>query len=519
MRRLFVFPSLTYIAVNIFVGSLVGSSITLLAEVNDCNWNGWECKWPAIVVLFAVIFYLLLCLSILMHFHRKHRPVMWQPSKSPTDPGDVEDPLYRQVSKLRVQHCSKRRRFAIIDRARGEFKRSDNDIAEPTRTERLLSHPFSLYRSRGSDALDALKLLWLNRSGGTSLVGLSYDYLSFMVTVMIAGVLGFGPALEKGSAAATAQIAVVATLQFGFAAHVFLNGPGNDRIENVLHGTQFCVEGIMTALVMRGQYAADDGERAGLLTLAFGAGLIAMFLPFVEKGYDLFIALPSAWCRRHRGEQVSCRSVCFALMAFLFTIPGLIASLLGIRLDTAADLTTTFADEAAGAVEMGMDDVVAGSNALADVFSDMYWSQYQMPQYHQAAMTLQKVHRGKLARRQLHTTTEQQRALAVREAAQIVQAAFRAKRAAQRRARAREMLKSRGVNPRGQYASRVERPQLQWLLQRERAVMQHEAADEPPEIVIDGAAVSGSEASPPPSPSRRSVRRSKATDGRNRLRV
>ena len=54
----------------------------------------------------------------------------------------------------------------------------------------------------------------------------------------LAAVLAMGDAIEKGSAAATAQMICVISLQLGYAAYVLLLVPACDRIHNAVHVTQ-----------------------------------------------------------------------------------------------------------------------------------------------------------------------------------------------------------------------------------------------------------------------------------------
>ena len=59
----------------------------------------------------------------------------------PESADDVEDPLYRLASKIRVRLCSARfTKAAIIDRPSGSFTRKPENLQEPARTERLLKH-------------------------------------------------------------------------------------------------------------------------------------------------------------------------------------------------------------------------------------------------------------------------------------------------------------------------------------------------------------------------------------------
>jgi len=194
----------------------------------------------------------------------------------------------------------------------------------------------------------------------------------------------------------------IIVLQLGFAAYVYRLGPGNDRYENVIHGTQYFLEGLGTTSVFAGMFATSEADKAGLQQLGFFCSLFGMFVPIVEKGYDAIIVQISTICRKNRGEEISLLGLFFAMLAFLLTIPGLIAGLMGLNLGSAADLGTTVMDEASGAFEMGLDDMAteAATDALADVASNYLWAQNPMPQHHQAARSIQRVHRMKASSQQ-----------------------------------------------------------------------------------------------------------------------
>ena len=148
-----------------------------------------------------------------------------------------------------------------------------------------------------------------------------------------------------------------------------------------------------------------------------------MFLPLIGKGYDAIILQISRICR----GELSCRAACFALVALLLTIPSLIGSFCGCseaNLGGEDDTVAGVLDEANATAETAFDDAVeappitrnmsnmgdsmqeliAGAADMAsDVVSDLFWMSNPMPAHHQAAMKIQAIRRGQLARQPSRT--------------------------------------------------------------------------------------------------------------------
>ena len=231
LPAIFVFPGILMLSINFFTTGLIDRSIHLILAPGEC---GAECIWPAVAVLILVASYMIFIMVLLLHFNRYHRAVLWQPTIEPTSSKEIEDPLYRLVSKIRMVICKQGRQHTIMDRARGEFKPEQEELEEPERTERLLAHPFSLVRTKAADSLDALKLTWMARASGGSFVGVSFDLVAMTVQVAVTVTLCVGIAITRGSTSAIVQVAAVMTLQLGTFLYVITASPSNDRIENLL---------------------------------------------------------------------------------------------------------------------------------------------------------------------------------------------------------------------------------------------------------------------------------------------
>ena len=100
----------------------------------------------ALVVLGLIALYLATVFAMLRHFENSgHRKETWEDAEEPKATYDVEDPLYRAISSIRIRIFPPGRRFNIMDRPRGGFNRPKADVEEPARTERLLRRPLLLY--------------------------------------------------------------------------------------------------------------------------------------------------------------------------------------------------------------------------------------------------------------------------------------------------------------------------------------------------------------------------------------
>ena len=371
--------------------------------------------------------YMAIAFAIIFHFHRHHREAIWKDLEPPEDPDDIEDPLYRGVSKIRAHICQAGGNFTrIMDRATGEFTRPEETRHEPHRTERLLRHPLTLFHETAADALDAHKLAWLSNSSGFSWRGVFYPYMAFCVQLTITAAQAVGIAIVRNTPQATAQMCVIMSLQYGFAMWLHLVKPSADRVDNLELGTQYTIEGTQTLLFLfTDLFPEPDGTSSRTLIcqqMAFFLALGSLFLPICVQVYDAIIVQISLLCRRHKGEEVSIRAACFALLALLLSIPGLLASLVGLNISSDTSQIKDGVAEAAARSQEATDDVVelaemiedlaevAGvTDGLSELASDFFWAAKPMPQYHKAALKLQKRVRGNYIRRKLRKQVEDAR--------------------------------------------------------------------------------------------------------------
>ena len=385
-----VFPGILMLGVNFFLNGLIEPSIMLASFPPDQDMCGSACMVPAVIVLTLMFLYVLLTFVLLLSFHRSgFRAATWQDAEEIESPSDVEDPLYRAVSKIRLRLCAPGRKFTIMDRPRGEFVRPEEDQEEPARTERLLRRPMALFRTRPADSLDALKLAWFQRANGNGFSGIAYDLVAVLAGLTVAGMNGAGSNIEPGSPYATAQVLVVFGVQIGTALFVAVVKPSADRFDNWLTFGQFFTEGTQTGVLLLGATLAANGDPDGSTacqTAGFWLGLLALFIPIIEKVYDAIISQVSACCR----GEFDPVGFFYAMVALLLALPGTIMALVGMGSDE-LDMIAGTIDEGMGALEMAMEDGLL--NAASELASDLFWMQ-NSKRHHKAAESLQKNWRG-----------------------------------------------------------------------------------------------------------------------------
>ena len=375
---IFVFPSVMLLIFSLLITGLVSKSIALLVDPSaTCTFS--QCRWPGALILVGVGLFMLWGFLMLLHFWWYHYATTWE-WLEPEKLSEVTDPLYLLVSKIRlrcgrdrktivvdedlcdplywlitkvtgVRCCGVRKEFVVMDRVRGHWALSDDDTAEPERTERLLAQPMMFFRSRPGDALDAMKMLWLNRaSGSNGVFGVFYEWNLMMVQLSIAALTGIGPALEPGSDPAAAQMYTVLVLQYGVALYLIMGGPSSDRIDNLVMSSMYLVEGTCTLLLLLQNEVAIENQP--LIQSAVFYGLVlAMMIPIFEKMYELFV-VQLFKCMTNM-KEVTATECCLAAVGVFAAIPGMVASLLGM-------------DAGEGLIESLTEEVIAASAEAAE---------------------------------------------------------------------------------------------------------------------------------------------------------
>jgi len=325
----------------------------------------WQCRWPGAVVLLMIGLFMALSFARVVHFWWYHSESTWEALEPPTT-DDIDDPLYKMISKLRLRCCQEDRKFNRIDRVRGEFVKPEQDTSEPERTERLLAHPYRLFHAHAGDAIDSNKLLWLNRASGSyGAVGVFYEFILLLVQLCIGVLTGLGPSIEPGSQAAYNQMGTVLTLQYGTALYAFTCGPSADRIDNTIVVCQYTIEGTCTLLLLY-QARVSEPMQIEIQMTVFFLLLVSMFLPLFEKGYDLFVVQLAKACQKDM-TWAECGIAC---CAFMLLLPGAISNFLGFNSD---GLVETMLDESVNTIASMTDD----TDAFAEAFDRAFFAMRQ----------------------------------------------------------------------------------------------------------------------------------------------
>ena len=232
-----------------------------------------------------VALFMALSFCKIFHFYYHFARTAWEPHEPPDDPNDVGDPLYRVLSKIRTRICPRGRANTIMDRERGSFEKDEEELAEPMRTERLLSRPFGIFHDNGTDSIDSLSFLWLNRASMSyGAFGVFYAYIVMSAQVMISVISSAGSGIAPGTFAANLQLILILSLQLGTGFYCALLGPAADRWDGWMAAISYTLEGLGTLLLLLptlfpGDLVLQDSCQTG----AFMVALLSMFLPILEK--------------------------------------------------------------------------------------------------------------------------------------------------------------------------------------------------------------------------------------------
>jgi hypothetical protein len=257
-----------------------------------------------------------------------------------------------------------------MNRVRGDWTKSKEDVVEPDRTERLLAHPVVLLRPRAGDAIDGNKLLWLNRASGSyGISGILYEWLLLLIQLSIAILTGIGPRIEPGSPEADAQMFAVICLQYGIAVYTMFGGPSADRIDNFVITAQYLTEGTCTLLLLVSGFPELFDLQPLIQMAVFLLLLFGMFIPILEKGYEAIVVQLIRCVYNMKGMSVT--ECCIAIVGFLAVIPSMLAALIGM--DTGDGLLETFLDEGVNAAA----SVAEEAEAIAAVMDNLLFNMRQ----------------------------------------------------------------------------------------------------------------------------------------------
>ena len=321
-----VFPNLPLLAFWCFTMGLSKKSTSLLAfsHARGGIACGWRCELAAMLTLALCGFVVALGLAMLLNFSCRHRKACWKPKKRPTKLAAVDDPLFRQWSRVRACFGGK-----PVERVQGAWAKPKPDMAEPARTERLLAHgALNPFYARASDCLESMAMTLMTGSSGHHLLGQLFAWLVIVLQVTMGVLSGVGPYLEPGSAAAQFQVLAVGFLKCAWATLLICCIPHASLLMNMVLASIFVCEGISVVLLWYANWGGASAEVVERIQLwSFLLLLLPVFLPIVQKLYDAIIVNIIVNCVRKKFDW---GNVTTAMCNLLFALPTMLAKVFGI---------------------------------------------------------------------------------------------------------------------------------------------------------------------------------------------
>ena len=178
---------------------------------------------------------------------------------------------------------------APIHRVQGVWRNLEEDLAEPMRTERLLSRSLlNPFHARSTDCQHAMMPHLLIGTSGRSCVGLLSAWLGLVVQVAVGALSGIAPYLTAGDTGAKCQVLALGLLRLLWASVAVTFRPCADLVKNAVCACAFASEGTAAVLLYLAEWhdgisadAVDSLRLTSSLLL-----LIPVFLPIAEKVYD-----------------------------------------------------------------------------------------------------------------------------------------------------------------------------------------------------------------------------------------
>ena len=432
-----VFPGFFILAIQVFSTGITSQAVQVVANEDECRLAPTGCRALGMGSLLFILAYEVLTISVVIHFHRHFRADCWQAASRPLEVNMVKDPLYRLLSRIRSLALPKRYPNRVVGRPRGMFVRPPSLVREPSRTERILAHPRQFFYPNAAEALDGYGYCLWARSGGDSLAALMFEMVLLAASLTLAVLGGLKSVLIPGSKAAIAQMGAVLAVQILVVVYASLVKPSADRIMNLLIMTQFSLEAVGTSMLMawtlRPDLATTDSQ-----TRAFLISVLAMIAPIVQRFYDAVIV-----------NSFKAVNGGFTWKGLFFSTIGLVVFFptMFVRLGSCDCCNSSIAVKAS---EMASDDINKLATKMAN---EGLFKQVEDGIAEIASRAFWQAHIDAEYRRE----SAQEKVIA---AARLLQARWRARRAAQQRDALADVESQAG--PR-QWETGRERPGFVWL--------------------------------------------------------
>jgi len=249
---------------------------------------------------------------------------------------DVDDPVFRLYSRLKLapftRACAKvlfkgRRTPRAVQRLQGKFTKLATDLEEPKRTERLLAHPFALFKSRASDMEEAMTFWLFPRVSGRTFLGLTFAWSSMLVQVTVSVLSGLGPHLDQRRWPASAQVGSVASIKLVWCAVLVICNPCACGVGNATVALQFMIEGVSALLLLLASSEGGGRLQADAITVTSYLVLAAPSFPMFQKLYDGVVVQIIVNCCRKRFDATMAAA---SLLTVLAALPKYVMGVFGL---------------------------------------------------------------------------------------------------------------------------------------------------------------------------------------------
>ena len=324
---LFVFPSVFLIVFKFFATGLAKNSAALIVMQPSAGCNT-DCKAAASISMTLVVAFVGLGWYVLTDFNVRFRNTQWKPAGAPASAEKVDDPFFRGLSLVRAWCFGKDDPRSILNRSQGKYGKPPNDVVEPARTVRNLSHPLTWRKHRAGDLLEAYQFAYFPLAGGTSSVAIYFNTLIMTIQLAMAILCGIGSTGILTGSFARAQVQVVFSCQFFIFAYIWCLFPAHDRADNLMFCLQFGLEGASTAMLYSSSGMIDELQaQASLKQAAFICSLTAVGVPLLRRFYDGVIV---QCIKLRRKGPFNAKAAALAFLLFLLQLQATILKLLGI---------------------------------------------------------------------------------------------------------------------------------------------------------------------------------------------
>ena len=254
---------------------------------------------------------------------------------------------------------------APIHRVQGVWRNLEEDLAEPMRTERLLSRSLlNPFHARSTDCQHAMMPHLLIGTSGRSCVGLLSAWLGLVVQVAVGALSGIAPYLTAGDTGAKCQVLALGLLRLLWASVAVTFRPCADLVKNAVCACAFASEGTAAVLLYLAEWhdgisadAVDSLRLTSSLLL-----LIPVFLPIAEKVYDGVVVKFVLNCVRKKFDWAAFAA---ELCLLVTRLPSMLARFAGFQMSSDVQEANSGTSKMGSAYTRMGTDAVQATKAVA----------------------------------------------------------------------------------------------------------------------------------------------------------